>query len=930
MRATAEKKPLGAPALAPAPADPRAGSEGLARHLAHSATVATLASVTDSLRSAPANAGGVPHANSSAVSSYVLLADPAASAVSLRRVQEMAAKADMERVQRSPRASSPRMPQYIAEEIADAVAKAAAEDAYRNNVAARLELSRKASEKVVKAAVAAAAPGGTAPEEDPATAARRRRASFVKESLGLLQGSIALLPAREFSLLPSHGDLLSQRIADLAAGPSLEPGRRLSYMPVFEAPSLPHDTALMEELEHDANRRRRSITIDAVPLDRPSGGAIESLSLGLTAPASQKHNVAVGKPLSKPHPPLRYSSSTASLSAMLPRRFSRGLLPRGASMASIGSGGGIADSEGAVSLRHLLHPHTTSTRVASLGLVSSDTATALEERQTRLRRSESWAVIEGANVKGFYRPPPVQIIDPASQSQVPQPAAAIVARSNSGSGAGVSPRAEASAACPQPRAVDSYDCPAAGSPRPLHAVLTRHDGGAEAPPGTPATVPVVSSSSLDVAHGLKGGGGSRLSSAASALPESIKAAPGAGSGAAVAPTRAPVAASPRTSRRFVYQPEEGSRAQVAQLFEEYDRPPVASLNRSVQQQQQHSRRDSAISEADGAKRRLGSPSLDGPAPAVGLRSTTLAPQALPASVTQLHLQHLELPGYLLASHVRDEAAGAVGGELQTPFHTLAMTSLVVHAPMDPAIGQLLRKRRLRRYGVADYAPREKRGGEAVAGSTIGETLGGTLGARSPRRGSGDGLDVSGGARPTGMRPADSRSVSPRLGPLAARQQAAALLAASATVAGTASPLRAAGGSLVKAASETRPAAAVVKPNDINDLTGQRHPARSRRSIEDLTRALDAAIESTTASARLTVSPTGRRKAQQQALSDATHHASSAQPSNIGVSGPSPAAIALRKLEEGRLSARIEAAMDRDLSGSLAAVRQHKQAGLVAR
>lgn len=952
VRVTAEKKPPGgAPALAPAPADPRADPESLAaRHLAHSATVATLATVTDSLRSSPlrgggGSGGGVPHASSSAVSSYVLLADPAASSVSLRHVQEVAAKADVERVTRSPRSSVPRMPEYIAAEVADAVAKAAAEEAYRDRVAARLEATRKEAEKVLRAAQGSKAvqpqptrrlsgttiaipPGGDAGrpeaagppvvEADPAAAARRRRASFVKESLSLLHGSVALLPAREFSLLPSHGDLLSQRIADLAAGPSLEPARRLSYQPVFEAPSLPHDPALQEELQHDASRRRRSLTLEAVPLDRPSEGVAEMASLGLSAVAREKRKPGAAKALLHPHPPLRAAPSTASFSPMLPRRASRGLLPRGLSMASLGTNGGVAESEGAVSLRHLLHPQATSMRVASLGLVTSETAAALEDRQARLRRSESWAAIEGANGKGYFRPPPVEIADPAPQPSGPAPAPAPAPAA----GTGASPRPAAEAAVASPPVTQPADQSSAAPPAPSPQPQQASDGV----PDTPA-VSLPSPSPSHDGRSFWSGSGRRP---AGPDPDSgATGTAGAANGASAAPARAPpAAASPRsTTRRFVFQPEEGSRAQVEQLFAEYDRaPPAALVDRGGALQP---RRDSATPDGGAAGRRRGSPLPGDAVPAVGLRSTTLAPPALPAPITQLHLQHLELPAYLLAAashaHSREAAAAAAagtasGGELRMPFHTLAMTSLVVHAPMDPAIGQLLRKRRLRRYGVADYAPRERGGGAKEAAAAA---AGGGSEPQSPRSLRGEGGQGGGGAR----------SVSPRFGPLAARQQAAALLAASlpSALPDKGGPSRAAVGSSVKADPETRPAAAATSGRESDGAAGRRPPAYARRSIEDLTRALDAAIASTTPSVDRAAAPATSTTAAaipsvpRQVRTEPQHPSSSMRPSGAGASGPSPAALALRKLEEGRLSARLEVAMDRDLAANMAAVRKHKKA-----
>lgn len=562
--------------------------------------------------------------------------------MSLRQLQEAAAKADVHRILSSNRASVPRMPAYIAGEHKVAEATQMARDSHIARVSATIA-RRVASEAPPTGAPAVSfetalernipkhpttllIPSSDEPvgsgQAEFAAAWHARRSSLVGDSASLLHEAMGKLPAREFSLLPSHGDFLSQRLVDLATLPTQDSDGRLalSLQPVFQQVSLPHDRALQAELGQDASRRRRSLVLDSVQIDNAAAHAnVEPLlSIGLGA-----HARARGSDIRSSSVP-RNQRSTLSL----------GLSALGADSTDSG-------------MRHLLrHPGATSARCAALGLMSEDAvAENLRHCDPRIRQ-EGARVVAGVSSRNFWRTPRVE--------------------------AGLGPSS--------PRAGGG----AAASQRPLMSPLS----------------PV-----LGTVGGLE----------TTALSSTVSQPP-----AHVQPSRSP--------RKYRYHPEEGSKAQIAELLEEYNCPPPTHVPAAVATSPRPGdvsahRRDSNSSAMLGLRVNARRSS-----DVVGLRCTSLDPAPLPERITQLHLEQLELPAHLSTSVPARDMAAAANDQLQTPFHSLAMTGLVVHAPMDPAIGQLLRKQRLRVYGVADYAPRRaasnaNTGGNVKDPQSIGQSIG---------------------------------------------------------------------------------------------------------------------------------------------------------------------------------------------------------------
>ena len=1004
-------------ALAFAPTRVGRDSDDLAnRRMVHSATVATLASIGGSSGHGGGSGGGIPHASSSAVSSHVFLADSSSSLVSLRQLQEAAVHADMQRVLGAV-VSVPRVPHFVEAEHANAVAQAQAEQASVTKVLARIAAERRASMQASGAVKAAPAPldfevalrrrrssGANAPsalvippeqdtdaaasgaetqtrvaEDSAATALRVRRASFVDGSSELLRAEMARLPAREFSLLPSHGDFLSQRLVDMGEGPLAPSLPLLSMQPLlFDPPSLPHDPGLEAELRGNANRRRRSLVVSAVPLDSAPRTVLALTSLGLGALSrATKQSGPPGPPLAPDAPP-----------RLVPRSFVFSPVPESAAATTAAAGGGgratrsprparlqRASSEqlpegvgpeGAVSLRHLINRQASSSSIASLGLISPDAAAALEDRKRRLGRSESWVDIAHANDKGFFRPPAVEIADPAAHDeaqvqvlqqlkQQPHPPSAHLQEPSlppvdlttmngergMHAGGGVSsprhgdmlksprlrnlailatsPRAAAGVAVIPEAAVAAAAAAAAaaaGAQAATTSAGTLHTSGDQGSPGPSAQSALRLRNLATLATSPRSGFAAVAAAAASSLATSPSAGTRDTSGTHFSPEGSPaqsprgddghhrphdghesgntagnspqphppqtvrtfasavrfVISSPRAAHRFRYVPEDGSREQVEQLLAEYDLKPSASLDGAAaghHRPQLAQRRDSDMADTTAAERHKGGGHTSQPAPsAVGMRSTSLDPASLPEHITQLHLQHLELPRYLVTSHAPGEMSSSMAAKedaLRTPFHSLAMSSLVVHAPKDPAIGQLIRKRRLRRYGVADYSAAGKRGGGLATHEGEGSSSHGALTGRGGGIGGASALSPRARASPH-LAPADpSFSVgSPRPSVAASSLQqdhARPLLrAAGASIVVAASPgissasqsatdrIGALGPSAAeKAAPESRPAAPPPPKTPVADDDGEkldcanRRSSLPRRSVAELATALDGVI-----------------------------------------------------------------------------------------
>jgi hypothetical protein len=613
----------------------------------------------------------------------------------------------------------------------------------------RIDVSSSESDYNKPAAATAAPVAATAPGTGVKSRAEEvdgRRREIVQGADGLLGRHVVF---KEFSLLPTTGDGLVQHMSDLAAQPNDEKALSLAQrqrgqvaeQALYDRPAFVHDPALANELAHDASRRRRSITLAPMPLDEPQKQFAPLLSLGLSRSVGGEGSESQKRSFSQliagpPSPPL---PASAALHVRIPEIDDSGgeavvrhpheppslgstlksspttsnVSPR--SVAGAGVATGCASVTDTVPLRHLLKSNATSSHIASMGLLSQEAIASLHEHHERLRRSASWVVAAATtNARGYYRQPPPRYSSSIEMQATPGGYSAALTVDGVNDEPERSQRAVAVASWPWTPGFGRTAGVVRAAPASPTASFFASDSSPRYNPPALATGAVET---------VAVGGGARI------VPHSpLKTSNGEASGSTGSST-----SGHKSYKLLRPSPTEAYKAQVAQLLSEFgstaarpplppssdaaavaDPAPIAAAASPMKRFVQRSRRASIDMEQQKAPKI--SHEKGGGGVVVGLRCFGIDQQPLPRDVTQLKMEQLELPSYLKQHQkpklrqvplpqpgvalnslsAEEEAAASVAAEshrMRLPFHLLRMTDMVVHAPLDPAIGAMIKKRR---------------------------------------------------------------------------------------------------------------------------------------------------------------------------------------------------------------------------------------------